>query len=184
MVYNHKCKEQNNTRREVTTMTIERYITDLPWVYDPTHKRSSYLINGSSAYKNRGELCESICKYHRGIYTEVNPNTSWKNGSDIEAEFASVKSSEGGLGRGIGGYNNSASDKIKTYFKETHSKVFIWVELNEKTREVVEYQMTKKEFGAFVQKFTRTHMASNKKEITVRFRASSKKMISWLEALA
>ena len=44
--------------------------------------------------------------------------------------------------------------------------------------------MTKKEFGAFVQKFTRTHMASNKKEITVRFRASSKKMISWLEALA
>lgn len=165
-------------------MTIERYITDLPWVYDPNHKRSSYLINGSSAYKNRGELCESICKYHRGIYTEVNPNTSWKNGSDIEAEFASVKSSEGGLGRGIGGYNNSASDKIKTYFKETHSKVFIWVELNEKTREVVEYQMTKKEFGAFVQKFTRTHRASNKKEITVRFRASSKKMISWLEALA
>ena len=165
-------------------MTIERYITDLPWVRDPAHKGSPYLINGSTAYKNRGELCESICKYHRGIYTEVNPNTSWKNGSDIEVEFASVKSSEGGLGRGIGGYNNTASDKIKTYFKETHSKVFIWVELNEKTREVVEYQMTKKEFGAFIQKFTRTHRASNKKEITVRFRSSSKKMVAWLESLA
>lgn len=164
-------------------MKIERYITELTWVYDSNHARSHYLINGSTAYKNRGELCESICKHHRGIYTEVNPATSWADGSDIESEFASVKSSEGGLGRGIGGYDNTANDKIKTFFKETPSKVFIWVELNEATKEVTEYQMNKKEFGAFIQRFTRVHRASNKKELTVRFRPTSKKMILWLESM-
>ena len=45
-------------------MTIERYITDLPWVRDPSHKGSPYLINGSSAYKNRGELCENFNILH------------------------------------------------------------------------------------------------------------------------
>ena len=165
-------------------MKIERYTTELNWVYDPNHSNSHYIIENCAAYRNRGELCESICKHHRGIYTEINPHTSWCDGSDIESEFASVKSSEGGLGRGIGGYDNSASDKIKTYFKNTHSKTFIWVELNEKTKEVVEYQMNRSEFGKFVQKFTRVHRASNKKEVTVRFRATSKKMIAFLEGMA
>ena len=164
-------------------MKIERYITEMTWTFDAAHARSHYLIEGSTAYKNRGELCESICKHHRGIYTEINPNTSWMDGSDIEGEYASVKSSEGGLGRGIGGYDNSASDKIKTYFKHTHSKVFIWVELNEETKEVTEYQMNKREFGAFIQQFTRVHRASDKKEITVRFRSTSKKMIARLERM-
>lgn len=163
-------------------MKIERYISELNWVYDPNHARSHYLIEDCPAYRNHGELCESITKHHRGIYTEVNPHTSWKDGSDIEHEFASVKSSEGGLGRGIGGYDNDASDKIKTYFRDTHSKVFIWVELNEQTKEVTEYQMTKSEFGAFIQQFTRVHRSSSKKEITVRFLKSSMRMKMWLEA--
>ena len=163
-------------------MKIERYISELNWVYDPHHAGSHYLIEDCTAYRNRGELCESITKHHRGIYTEVNPHTSWEKGSDIEHEFASVKSSEGGLGRGIGGYDNDASDKIKTYFRDTHSKVFIWVELNEQTKEVTEYQMTKSEFGAFIQQFTRVHRSSSKKEITVRFLKSSMRMKKWLEA--
>lgn len=165
-------------------MTIITYTNTLPYTYDPNHTKSHYLIDGSSAYKNRGELCESIAKHHRGIYTEINPNTSWDKGSDIEEEFASIKSSEGGLGRGIGGYDNSASDKIKTYFKNTHSKVFIWIEFNEETQQVTEYQMNKSEFGRFVYYFTRIHNMSNKKEISVRFRKTSKKMIDFLEAMA
>lgn len=181
-VYNKDTK--NGTRKEKINMKIERYTTELNWVYDSNHSNSHYIIENCAAYRNRGELCESICKHHRGIYTEINPHTSWCDGSDIESEFASVKSSEGGLGRGIGGYDNSASDKIKTYFKNTHSKTFIWVELNEETKEVVEYQMNRSEFGKFVQKFTRVHRASNKKEITVRFRATSKKMITFLEGMA
>lgn len=165
-------------------MIIERYTTTLAWAYDPNHARSHYLINGSTAYKNRGELCESIAKHHRGIYTEVNPNTDWQSGSDIESEFASVKSSESGLGRGIGGYDNTAEEKIACYLRGTHSRIFIWVELNETTREVVEYQMNKEEFALFISKFTRVHNMSNHKEVCVRFKKSSKKMISFLEGLA
>lgn len=164
-------------------MKVITYTNTMPFVHT-NHARSPYLINGSKAYKNRGELCESIVKWHRGIYTEVNPNTSWCNGSDIESEHASVKSSEGGLGRGIGGYNNTASDKIKEYFKHTASKVFIWVEFDEQTQVVTEYQMNKSEFGKFVHTFTRCHMNSEHTEITVRFRQSSKKMIDWLNSLA
>ena len=69
-------------------MTIIRYTNTLPYSYDANHPRSHYLINGQKAYKNRGELCESIAKHHRGIYTDINPNTSWDTGSDIENEFA------------------------------------------------------------------------------------------------
>lgn len=165
-------------------MKIERYTTDLAWTYDATHARSHYLINGSTAYKNRGELCESIAKHHRGIYTEVNPNTDWRTGSDIESEYASVKSSESGLGRNIGGYDNTAEEKIAHYLQFTHSRIFIWVELNETTREVVEYQMDKAEFAMFIQKFSRVHNMSNHKEVCVRFKKTSKKMITFLEGLA
>lgn len=165
-------------------MKIITYTTNLPWIYDPNHARSHYLINGSTAYKNRGELCESIAKHYRGIYTEVNPNTDWQTGSDIESEFASVKSSESGLGRNIGGYDNTAEEKIAFYLENTHSKTFIWVELNEQTKEVVEYQMTKNEFAIFIQKFTRVHNMSNHKEVCVRFKKSSKKMIQFLESMA
>ena len=165
-------------------MTIERYITTLNWIYDETHRGSHYLINGSTTYKNRGELCESICKHYRGIYTEVNPNTDWQSGSDIEGEFASVKSSEASLGRGIGGYSATAEEKIACYLNGTHSKTFIWVELNEETREVVEYRMNKNEFAMFIDNFTRVHNASNHKEVCVRFKSSSKKMIAFLENMA
>ena len=165
-------------------MNICRYVTTLEWTFDSTHARSHYLINGSTAYKNRGELCESICKHYRGIYTEVNPNTDWKTGSDIESEYASVKSSESGLGRNIGGYDNTAEEKIAHYLTYTHSRKFIWVELDEVTKEVVEYQMDKDEFAQFIYKFTRVHNMSNHKEVCVRFKKSSKKMIQFLEELA
>ena len=39
------------------------------------------IIISKKAYKNRGETLESIAKAYRGIYTDINPATSWKNGS-------------------------------------------------------------------------------------------------------
>jgi hypothetical protein len=58
------------------------------------------------------------------------------------------------------------------------------VELNEETREVVEYRMNKSEFAMFIDNFTRIHNASNHKEVCVRFKSSSKKMIAFLENMA
>ena len=162
-------------------MTKVTYINEMEIIYT-NHARSHYLVNGGTTYRNHGEVCESIAKFHRGIFTENNPNTAWNEGSDIESEHAEVKSSEAGLGRGIGGYENTASDKIKTYFREAPAdKKWIWVEWNAKTNEVTEYHMNKSEFGKFIREFTRVHNMSNHKEVCIRFKKSSKKMVKWLE---
>jgi len=162
-------------------MTKVTYINEMEVIYT-NHAISHYLINGGTTYRNRGEVCESIAKFHRGIFTKNNPNTAWNAGSDIESEHAEVKSSEAGLGRGIGGYANNASDKIKAYFREAPvDKKWIWLEWNEKTNEVTEYHMNKSEFGKFIREFTRVHNMSNHKEVCIRFRKSTKKMVKWLE---
>lgn len=158
------------------------YINTMPYIFDANRRSSKYQLNGADTYKNRGETLESIAKWHRGIFTEINPNTSYCNGSDIEEEMASVKSSEGSLGRSIGGHDNSASDKIKVYFKTVHSKVFIWIEWNQETEMVTEYHMNKREFGAFVQKWTRICNNSEHTELAIRFKKTSKTMINWLES--
>ena len=163
-------------------MTKITYINTMPYAYEPEiNHHSPFRPNYQTNYKNRGEILESIAKYFRHIYTDVNPNTSWKDGSDIENEHASVKASEGSLGRSIGGRFNSASDKIKTYFRETPSQIFIWMEWDRDTELVTEYQMNKREFGAFIQRFTRICNNSNHTDIDVRFRKTSKRMIAWLE---
>ena len=164
-------------------MTITRYINTLAYTYDKTHAISHYRI-GESGYRNKGELLESIAKYHRGIYAEVNPNTAWNTGSDIEGECASVKSSGASLGRGIGGYAATAQEKIAAYFKNVSSTTFIWMHMNEDTQEVIEYHMNKAEFKVFVSKFTRVCNSSNHKELAIRFRKHTKKMEAWFESMA
>lgn len=165
-------------------MTIERYINTLPYIRNDALKNSKYFINGETARRNRGELLESIAKWHRGEYCATNPTTSWEDGSDIESIHASVKSSEGSLGRQIGGYEATGAQKISTYFKGVASKVFIWMTIDEDTQIVTEYQMNKSEFGKFIRLFTRYCHASNRKEINVRFKKESKEMIRFLEAMA
>lgn len=154
-------------------MKILNYINTLPYIYDANHRGSHYLINGASAYKNHGELMERIAKHHRGIFTEVNPNTSWDTGSDIESECASIKSSQASLGRGSG--------TLENFFNKVASTKFIWVELNEETQVVTEYHMNKQEFYEFAREFTGIHPMSNHKEYCICFLKTSKRMLKWFE---
>ena len=156
------------------------YTNEMPYIYDKNHARSHYLLNGGDKYKNKGETIESIAKFHRGIFTENNPNTAWNKGYDIPEERLEVKSSEGNLGRGIEG--NTTSEKIKNYFKGVgKEKRWAYIVWNEKNQVVTEYHMNKSEFGEFIRLFTRTHAMSNHKEICIRLRPTSKKMIKWFE---
>ena len=164
-------------------MTITRYINTLEYTYDKAHAVSHYRIGGGN-YRNKGELLESIAKYHRDIYTEGNPNIAWNVGSDIENEHASIKSGGASLGRGIGGYAATAEEKIEAYFKNVSSTTFIWMHMNEDTQEVIEYHMNKAEFKIFVNKFTRVCNSSNHKELAIRFRKHTKKMEAWFESMA
>lgn len=160
-------------------MTKNTYITNLPYKYT-NHPRSHYRIAGSKEYKNHGELMECIAKAHRGLFiSDKNPTTRFDTGSDIEEENASVKSSEASLACL---YGETFTDVVKPYFAKVHSTVFIYVDLNEETDEVVEYVMNKSEFGAFLQKFGYLHYESdNHDKKKIRIRATSKKMIAWFE---
>jgi len=156
------------------------YINTLEYVYDEENSGSRYFIPQIGKHRNHGELCESIAKAHRGIFTENNPTTAYWQGSDIESEHASVKSSHANLSRNYGGAT-TVSTAFEYYFSHVASNTFIYVDFNEKTQEVVEYQMNKSEFGRFLCYFTYITRHSNGK-IEIRLKHTSRKMIAWLDA--
>lgn len=146
--------------------------------------RVPYQIKGAKGKCNRGNLCESIVKFHRGLDYLSNPNTSGMKGYDIPEEQIEVKSPACGLGRDIGETWFSVSQQISYYFKHApKGKKWMWVEFDEDTQMVTEYIMNKKEFGAFLHVALRSkqHLQSNKKSINVRFKYSSKNLRNWLE---
>ena len=161
-------------------MTKETYKNTLEYTYNPNHSRSHYLIKGCTSYCNRGELLESIAKTHRGLWTPHNPTTAFDEGSDIESEHTSVKSSDGHFARNLNGY--TYSEQIKDFFRRVASKKFLWMEFDEKTQMVTEYLMTKREFGAFVYRFSRVMRSYSNGTEKPRFRPTSKTMIEWLES--
>lgn len=163
-------------------MIINTYINELNYTYNAEHKGSHYLIENKTTYCNKGEFSESVCKYKHGCYEAHNPTTAWNKGSDIEHMQASVKSSEASLGRGITG--DTIEEMAESFFKETPSTLFIWINIDELTQQVTEYHMNKAEFKMFIMNFTRVHHSSSKKENIVRFRKHTKKMEQWFEELA
>ena len=156
------------------------YINPLNYTYDAKHPMSHYLIEDSKDYKNGGELLQSIAKKHRGLFiSDKNPTTSFSNGSDIEEENASVKSSGCSLGRGLRG--NTAHELIVDYFTNVASTLFIYILMNEESQEVTEYHMNKSEFGAFVNLFAYLHYESGNHNLKINIRNTSKKMVAWFE---
>lgn len=157
------------------------YINQMEYEHKKGIRRAPYFIPGMDKGRNHGELCEHIAKHYRGIFTEVNPNTSFDKGSDIESEHASVKSSRFGLAENFGNAKNP-SEAIKYYFKNVVSTVFIYMIFNEQTQEVIEYRMNKSEFGKFIYYFSSPYVHKNDNKIEIRGRKDSKKMIKWLDA--
>ena len=163
-------------------MTKNIYANTLP--YEMTNKSGAkYRLPDKEKGANHGELCESVAKWHLGLYTPNNPNTSYDKGSDIEELKASVKSSHASLGRTFGDAKNT-SEAIRYYFKHVHSTLFIWVEFDEVNQIVTEYHMNKKEFGKFIRQFMYCHMSETSKDhkMEIRFPSTSKKLIAWFES--
>ena len=139
------------------------------------HKGAKYLVGES--HKNRGELKELITQFNNG-FTCHKGNTSFDKGHDIDELKASVKSSGASLACI---YGNSKEDIINEYFKRVASTMWIWVEFNETTQLVTEYRMNKKEFAEFLNLFSILTKESGSDKQKVRFKATTKKMIEWLE---
>lgn len=157
------------------------YVNQLHFIYDAQHRGSHYQIENCGTYRNRGELLESMAKYYRGIYTDINPNTAFNKGSDIESINASIKSSEASLTRQLNG--TTKEEQITDYFNRVKSNLFIWVSYNENDNTVTEYQMTKDECYAFTIEFTRAHFSKKENRLKIRYRSESKRMIEYFENL-
>jgi len=155
-------------------MTAITYQNTMPYTYDPDHRGAHYLIG--EAYKNHGEFCESVAKFHRGLEYLVNPTTSYMDGSDIESLNASVKSSNATLADVFG---NSKEQIVNTYFANVHSTLFIYmVDIDE---QITEYHMNANEFREFIDNWAGLAVDSGTHLTKVRFKKTSGKMIKWLE---
>ena len=151
------------------------YRNTLSYIYDENHPVAHYQICGK--YRNRGEICESIAKHQRGLFTLNNPATSYDQGSDIEEYRASIKSPSAQLAHNLYG---TPTQQIKTYFKNVHSINFVYVDWDEETQNVTEYWMNKSEFGAFVRLFTTPRMDTRAHRLGIRFKQTTTKMRQWL----
>lgn len=150
------------------------YAITTSYQFDAARKGAKYTFD-STHYMNAGEWKEAIAKAALGYMARKDGNTTYDKGSDIPELNASVKSSKASL------TNMALADtfeaSIRTYFANVHSNLFIWVEVVDE--EIILYMMTADEFESFIRKFS----ALNERGV-IRFKASSAKLVSFLESLA
>lgn len=153
-------------------MRREEYKINIGYAYKPEHKGAPYTIDGEK-FINGGEFAEIVTKAVLGYTAEKDANTPFDKGSDIEELCASVKSSKATLTSAVLG---SDYDTIKrVYFERVHSTAWIYTVIIEDT--AILYRMDKKEFAVFMDNFG--YYAKERQ--TIRFKATSGKMIAWLD---
>lgn len=174
LLYNHrKGKEKKGKVRE---MKKYEYTNTMNYIYEADRRGSKYSLDGGKTYKNHGEWCESVAKYHRGLEYLINPATSYDTGSDIEEMNASVKSSNASLACI---YGNTKEQIIEEYFKNVHST--LWIYIVNMDEQIAEYHMNAEEFKAFLNEWATTAVESGSHLTKVRIKKTSGKMIKWLE---
>ena len=153
------------------------YTNTMSYIYDADRRGSKYSMDGGETWKNHGEWCESIAKFHRGLEYLVNPTTSYDTGSDIEEMSASVKSSGASLACV---YGNTKEQIIEEYFENVHS--ILWLFVVNVDEEIIEYHMNAEEFREFLEEWATTAKESGSHLTKVRIKKTSGKMLRWLEA--
>lgn len=142
----------------------------IDYIFDTTHKGANYSIGNK--WMNGGEFAEVITKSVLGFEARKDGNTPYDKGSDIEELNASVKSSRFTLVNMV--LADSFEATIDKYFQTVHSNLWIYTVVMEETATL--YYMNADEFKEFLNKFCFFNERKN-----VRCRATSGKMIAWLE---
>ena len=154
-------------------MKKQIYPVSISYQFDPSHRGAPYTFDGVH-YMNGGEFTEAMVKAHMGFDARKDANTPYDMGSDIEEIRASVKSSKATLVNKKLGQN--MEEVLDTYFQNVHSTSFIWGVVMDENLTV--YTMNAKEFRPFIEAFANF----DKSRQVVRFKATSGKMLNWLEA--
>lgn len=149
------------------------YTNLLPYYFDPDHRGAHYTFDNGTTHCNSGEFGEIQYKHCRGYEAKKSANTPFDAGSDIEEISASIKSSKATLTSESLGCDLQTS--LDCYFERVASTCWIWVVLMDGT--LTAYEMNADEFREFCEKWS-NYQADRR---NVRFKATSVKMLAWLE---
>jgi len=153
-------------------MTKTEYRINFKFQFDPTHKGAPYTMDGDH-FMNGGEFAEIADKMVKGLGSTKDANTPFDKGSDIEQTNTSVKSSKATLTSAQIGYDFNSIKRC--YFERVHSTNWDYVIVIDDT--VVIYNMNASEFESFLDNWA----AYNKERNVIRIKATSGKMIRWLD---
>ena len=156
-------------------MNKTTYEINIKYIFDNNRKGAKYSLDGVHFF-NSGELAEILYKAVKGYELVKDANTAYDKGSDLEATNTSIKSGKATLTSKVLGTNKE--EVLNTYFKTVHSDNWDWVVIIDDT--VTIYNMNAKEFREFTEEWA----AYDESRKVVRFKATSGKMIKWLEERA
>ena len=144
------------------------------YTFDNNRKGAKYTLNGLN-WMNHGEFAEVVTKNILGFESVKDANTAFDKGSDIPEIKASVKSSKASLTSMK--LADTFEESMNEYFKRTHSEIFIYTVIIDENATL--YMMNEKEFRLFMMNFS----SLNERKV-IRFKATSGKMVKFLESLA
>lgn len=153
-------------------MKKEIYANLKKFTFDASRKGAKYSFD-EIHWMNNGELCEAQHKHCLGLIGKKDANTPFDVGSDIEELGMSIKSSKATLTSIVLG--NDFQSSIDCYFERVASTSWAWDILIDGTLTV--YIMNEPEFKEFMIEWA--NFQQDRK--TIRFKATSGKMIAWLE---
>ena len=156
-------------------MKRAEYKINFQFTFDPTHKGAPYTLDGEH-YMNAGEFAEIADKMVKGLGSKKDANTPFDMGSDIEETSTSVKSSKATLTSAKIGYDFESIKK--TYFARVHSTNWDYVVILDDS--IIIYNMNASEFDLFLSNWA-TYCADRN---VIRFKATSTKMLTWLDGRA
>lgn len=153
-------------------MTRTEYTINFPFGYDPTHKGAPYTLDYEH-YMNGGQFAELTDKLVKGFNSTYDANTPFDENSDIPETRTSVKSSKATLTTKQIGFD---FDSIKAcYFARVHSDNWDYVAIIDNT--AIIYNMNAAEFSEFIDNWATYYKDRN----VIRFKATSGKMLRWLD---
>lgn len=146
---------------------------NLTYTYNGDRKGAKYTFDNGKHWCNGGDATEICAKSGLGFEPTKDGNTPFDVGSDIEPLQMSIKSSKATLTSIILGYDFDSI--LKCYFERTASNKWAWGILIDDT--VTLYIMNAQEF----EQFTRLWASYDDNRKVIKYKATSGKMIKWLE---
>lgn len=152
--------------KTVTTITIS-------YIYDSSRSGAHYSFDGGAHWSNNGDAVEVFQKSALGFAPTKDANTRYDLASDIEELNASVKSSRFTLTNMK--LADTFEESLDRYFETVHSTLWLYGVVME--NELTTYYMDATEFRTYLE----TWAGLNERGV-IRAKATSTKMIQWLES--